>query len=240
MSAIQPYYPRFIKWLKLLGPDVVLVQSHAAERMFASVGCRAVLVPNGVDTHKFQPTPSDRKLVLRDKYQVPLAKYVVLHVGAIKAGRNVQLLASLQDEKRLVIVVGRPSELVEQRVLEQLRQRGCVVWTNYFSTLEEIYGLSDCYVFPCISKRNSIELPLSVLEAMSCNLPIVTTRFGALPETFSEGEGMVFVEDEKALIHGVYEIGERTTAVATRSMILPFSWDSITRRIEEIYDELAS
>ena len=55
--------------------------------------------------------------------------------------------------------------------------------------------MSDCYVFPTVHKKACIETPLSVLEAMACNLPIVSTRFGALPTIFNEGSGLFFTEN---------------------------------------------
>ena len=63
--------------------------------------------------------------------------------------------------------------------------------------IEEVYALSDCYVFPTppMNKINSIEIPLSVLEAMACNLSVITTKFGALPKVFEEGDGLIFVDD---------------------------------------------
>ena len=63
--------------------------------------------------------------------------------------------------------------------------------TEYITHLEEIYALSDCYVFPTTDRRYCVEMPLSVLEAMSCNLPMLTTRFGALPGVFEEASGLI-------------------------------------------------
>jgi glycosyltransferase involved in cell wall biosynthesis len=240
MSAIQPFYPRFTRWMALLRPDLVLVQSRAAEKMFSQAGCKATFLPNGVDTHRFVPVLPHHKIVLKEKYNIASDRFVVLHVGAISKGRNVHLLAALQDEGRQVVIVGRPSETADQELLEQLRQRGCLVWTSYFSALEEVYGLSDCYVFPCTSRYHSIEMPLSVLEAMSCNLPVITTHFGALSDIFTEGQGFVFAENGEAFVRKVRETSRRRPVAGTRQQVLPYSWDHVIERVEAIYAELLS
>jgi glycosyltransferase involved in cell wall biosynthesis len=81
-------------------------------------------------------------------------------------------------------------------------------------------------------------LPLSVLEAMSCNLPVVTTRFGALPRAVESGDGVIFVESRDELVKGVESIQDSHTEVNTRDKVLCYSWENIEVRLEEIYRAL--
>ncbi|HEY76491.1 MAG TPA: glycosyltransferase family 4 protein [Thermoflexia bacterium] len=238
LSALQPRLPHVTRWARLLKPDLVVVQSRDAERSFSAAGCKAVLIPNGVDLHKYTPISPKRKQQLRCKYGIPSDKFVILHVGSIKRGRNVTILGPLQGRGRQVLLVGRPGEAADTEILESLRKLGCKVWTRYFTALEEIYGLSDCYVFPCTSRHNSIDLPLSVLEAMSCNLPVVTTRFGGLPDFFTEGEGLIYVEDEESLLERTAAMSRGAEPVATRQKVLAYSWQRIAERFGELYEEL--
>jgi len=59
---------------------------------------------------------------------------------------------------------------------------------RYIKKIEEIYQLSDCYIFPITFEGGGISILLSVLEAMACNLPVVTTKFGGLPAIFKGGD----------------------------------------------------
>jgi len=218
-------------------PDLVLVQAEDSERRFRSLGFRTEYLPNGVDTARFVPVDSSTKKHLREKYEVDIDKFVVLHVGALNRGRNLDSLRGLQGDATQVIIVGRASEQGDVVLAERLRESGCLVWTNYLPNLEEVYALSDCYVFPTTHRRYCVEMPLSVLEAMSCNLPAVTTRFGALPRAFEEGDGLIFADGDTALAAGVEKVraGLRT---ATRDQVLPLDWVDVISRLEHLYSDL--
>ena len=226
---------RLASWFK---PDLVLVQAEDSERRFRSLGFRTAYLPNGVDTARFVPVDSSTKKHLREKYEIDTDRFVILHVGAVNRGRNLESLQRVQGGGAQVLILGRASERGDARLASELRQSGCLVWTHYVACLEEVYALSDCYVFPTTNSRYCVEMPLSVLEAMSCNLPVITTRFGALPRAFEEGDGLIFAADgDKALAAGV----ERVRAglrMATRDQVLPLDWASIGEELERTYSSL--
>jgi glycosyltransferase involved in cell wall biosynthesis len=226
---------RMAAWCK---PDLVLVQAEDSERRFRSLGFRTEYLPNGVDTARFLPVDTSTKNRLREKHDIDADRFVILHVGAVNRGRNLESLKRVQGGGIQVLIVGRASERGDARLASELRQSGCLVWTHYVARLEEIYALSDCYVFPTTHRRYCVEMPLSVLEAMSCNLPVVTTRFGALPRAFEEGDGLIFAADgDKALAGGV----ERVTAglrTATRDKVLPIDWAGVVSQLEQAYSDL--
>ena len=112
-----------------------------------------------------------------------------------------------------------------------------MIWKKYVENIEEIYALADCYVFPTTNSIGSIELPLSVLEAMSCNIPVVATRFGALPRVFQEDDGLIFADKEEDFFQGLERI-RNGTEVRNREKVLPYSWRNTALRLEKIYEEL--
>jgi glycosyltransferase involved in cell wall biosynthesis len=196
---------------------------------------------NGVDIQKFTPVGVETKQELRRKYGLLNDKFVILHLASFKKGRNLEVLKKLQlsNKQNQVLIVGRPSEHGNEDVISELKDAGCLIWNDYFPNLEEVYALSDCYIFPTVNKRNSIEMPLSVLEAMSCNLPVITTRFGAIPRVFKEGNGFFFVEKEEDFFKGIEEIKKGNLEVKTREKVIPYSWKNIVKRLVEIYEQLS-
>ena len=224
-------------FVPLLKPDLILTQSQASERMFNRLGCRTYFFPAGVDTEKFVPVSVSTKKKLREEYGINKEQFIILHVGSVKRGRNVQILKILQRQGNQVIIVGRTSTRVEQLLHQELVAQGCFVWAHYFPRIEEIYALSDCYVFPTVNPIGSIELPLSVLEAMSCNLGVISTRFGALPRIFQEGEGLVFANQDDDLDCKLEEI-KNASRINNREKVLPYSWKNATERLEDIYKQL--
>lgn len=237
LSAPNPDLP-FRQLGNLLRPDLVLVQSHESESVFRSMGCTTRFLPNGVDVNRFLPAAPRSKSELRQKYGIKRDRFVILHVGPIIKRRNIEFLAKVQDTNHQVIVIGRMP--ADKHVHQVLIDVGCMVLTDYLEQIEEIYALSDCYVFPTppANREASIEMPLSVIEAMSCNLPVITTRFGALPRAFEQGEGLLFVDCEDDLLQELDRVKEGL-AVRTRDKVLPYEWDNIIGSLQQTYDEIA-
>lgn len=218
-----------------LKPDLILVHSHETERMFQRWGCRTRFLPSGVDTTIFSPVSLEAKERLRGKYGIGRDKFVVCHAGSAGKWRNIKILGDLQTEDTQVVLLAGGSTVVDEAGCRELQEKGCLVWRDYLPSAQEIYQLSDCYVFPTADRRGSIELPLSVLEAMACNLPVVSIRFGALPRVFEEGDGLIFVDDRQSLLEGVARVQQGGMEIETRSKVLPLSWEKVVGQLEEIY-----
>jgi glycosyltransferase involved in cell wall biosynthesis len=236
LSAPNPNLA-FWRMGSLFRPDLVLVQSRESESMFGHMGCHTRFLPNGVDVQRFLPASPEKKAELRNKHAIPDQRQVVLHVGPVIKRRNVELLGELQRGDRQVIIVGRKS--ADRQVLQALLDAGCLVTTGFVEHIEEMYALSDCYVFPTppSNRGASIEMPLSVLEAMSCNLPVICTRFGALPRVFTEGSGLTFVESGDHLDRELEKVRDGLPP-GTRDKVLPYNWDSIVDSLEIMYRQI--
>ena len=240
ISAMHPDFSFLSKrFIPMFKPYLVLTQSFKSEKMFKKYGCKTEFLPCGVDVKKFTPVVVRAKEELREKYGIGKEKFVILHVGSVKEGRNIQLMEKLQNDDNQVLIVGAVSTGIERNLIHQLKKSGCLVLERFFENIEEIYLLSDCYIFPTspTNKINSIEMPLSVLEAMSCNLPVITTKFGALPRVFEEGDGLLFAKGENDFINALEEV-KKDANIKTREKVLPYSWGNIAKKLEEIYLEL--
>jgi len=239
ISALNPKFLFFKEIITAVKPDVVLVQSTRAELLFRRLGCKTVFVPSGVDTSKFKPVTYEEKIKLRAQYGIPEEKFVVLHIGHIKNARNLRILADAQSRYCQVLIVGSLFGSIERGICEELKRKGCIVWGRYFDNIEEIYKMADCYVFPTTDEAASIGIPLTVLEAMACNLSVVTTPFGGLPRIFQSGDGLFFLKDLRKLPQILEYIHRsclgNSSQVKTRKKVLPYSWERIAARVESIY-----
>lgn len=232
-------------FIPLLKPDIVLTQSFKSENMFKKFGCRTKFMPCGVDIEEFFPISDKRKEELREIYGIDKEKFMILHVGSIKEGRNIRLFGKLQGNNNQVVIVGALSPGIDRKTLQYLKDKGCIVWTKYFKNIYEIYAMADCYIFSVLNKDNvfgkpvadSIEIPLSVLEAMACNLPIISYNFGALSRIFQEGDGFFFIDEDKDFDKLLKDV-KNIRNINTREKIAKYSWKNITEEIEKIYIEL--
>ncbi len=239
-SATHSEFPFPLKrFIPLFKPDIILTQSYNTDKMFRNFGCKTEFFPNGVDMAKFISVSEKRRAELREKYGIDKEKFIILHVGSIVKRRNIKNFSKIQKkEGNQVIIVGSTSIPMEEGLYKFLKENGCIVWRSYLKDIEEIYQLSDCYIFPAKNVISSIELPLSVLEAMSCNLPVITTKFGALPRIFKEGDGLSFVDEEDDLVTTLESVKKSNIDIKTREKVIPYSWENIGEKLEEIYHKL--
>jgi glycosyltransferase involved in cell wall biosynthesis len=236
ISAIHSSIPKW-KLLKLFKPDLVLVQSEDTEKIFDAIGFKTEFLPNGVDIDKFKPVDFKTKHKLREKFGIPPDKFVVLHLASLTKERNLDVLIKCQEkEGNQVLIIGREKENFDKDVVNKLQRAGCIVWVKHFSNIEEIYNLSDCYVFPTINKRACIETPLSVLEAMSCNIPIVTTKFGSLNRILKHNEDVFFVDNDKEFNDCIELI--KNKEIRTREKVITYSWKNVVLQIRKNYERL--
>jgi len=229
----------FKKIFFLLKPDLILVQLSEIGQMFVDFGCKVRFLMNGVDTKRFSTSSGEIKKKLRRKYGVDPTKFVILHVGHLKRKRNLQIFNRIQGGNNQVLIVASTYRKEDKHLHQELAESGCIVWRRYFANIEEIYNLADCYLFPT-QRDNCLLVPLSVLEAMSCNLPVISTKFQVLTRIFPEGDGLYFVEKEKDFIYCLENLKANNEEVTTRGKVLSYSWDNIAMELDKIYKELIS
>lgn len=249
VSATRPYFSKYSRWaIPFLRPDLVLTQSTPFEAFFKGKGCKVNFMPNGVDCNKFDIVSKSEKRALRQKLSLPEDKIIVLHVGHIKTNRELDIFKKVQQIDSLqVVIVGGTTEKSDENVKQDLQRSGVLVFHEYFEDISIIYKASDLYVFPIkdtgdnlpdtYNQVGAIDLPLSALEAMACNLPVVTTPFGALPRLFNQGSGLHYVEDEEDIIACVKNFSYENVC-RTREIVLPYDWGQIVSRIETEYSLL--
>ena len=233
MIALQPrsqsWYSRLLS--RMLWPDLVLVSTNAEVRGVEALGARAARMITGVDLERFRPPLAGEKDALREKWGIPTGNRVVLHVGHLTGGRNLEALLPLASRPGITVVVVASSHLDrESKRLEQtLRYAGVMLIHGYLAHVDEIYRLADCYIFPTMSTDYAIAMPLSVLEAMASDLPVAAMRFGALPERFGDVDGVVLVDRSDDLIGAVMTL--MAGRPSTRKAAEVYSWAAVADQV---------
>lgn len=227
----------FITLHPYLKPDLVIVQNKTIGMSFESIRYPIKYLYNGVDIEKFKPVDHELKMSLREKYGIDKNKFIVLHVGHLSRVRNIQSLMDLQSNEVQVLIVGSTYLGVDNDLCDSLEKKGCKVIKGYVSKVNELYQLSDCYIFP-VDPGNSICMPLSVLEAMACNIPVITTKYEGLTDAFSQGNGLYFEENVKNFNGIIDRIRLQKGIINTRDMVKNFSWGSIVSDLEKCYNTI--
>ena len=243
MSAPRPQLSKWAERLvPLLKPDALLVQSKKESERFSRLGCRVSFLPGGVSLDQFQPSDQQNKVTLRRRHGLHEIRFLVLHVGQITSDRGVSLLADLKralGDQADFLIVGARTIPPEPELVRQLQESGCLLHLDYAQHIEEFYQMADCYIFPGLGQSPAIEIPLSVLEAMACNLPVLTSPFGGLPDLYTEGDGFAF-----AASPGEFQAKLRAwlacppPEVHTRQKVAVLSWEAIADRLSAHYQEV--
>jgi glycosyltransferase involved in cell wall biosynthesis len=231
ISQKQKLLFRFVR------PDLVLVQCDDAKIKFRALGCNTNFLSNGVDLERFKPASEDYKQSLRVKHGIHPNHPVVLHVGHIETARNLSALIELPKNNIQVVVVGSQYLGANDKSIDQLYDSGFHVILGYQPQIEEFYMLADCYIFP-VMPGFSISMPLSILEAMACNLAIATTRFQGLENVFEEGNGFKYFRTSEKLLDAVKELLRCDLIPETRKMVNQYSWEAVTSQLEKYYEKL--
>ncbi|SFR87493.1 Glycosyltransferase involved in cell wall bisynthesis [Halomicrobium zhouii] len=229
---------RLRKLIPALQPDKLLVQSPESKQFFEKHGVDCEYLFSGVslDTHK--PVSTDRKTELQEKYNLPVDEHLTLHVGSLKEWRNIPVLPDVIDESTQLVVVGSTATQEEKAVQRQLEAAGAIVIHEYIENIEEIYSAADLYVFPTQEQVACCDVPLTVLEAMATNLPVLTTTFGGLPVMFDEGDGLFFGDDPDQL-STKFDEARRVEEPNTREMVDPYSWSQAGEALATVYSRLS-
>ncbi len=190
-EAIRDVVPpsEYLKYLCLCGEigDVVsafrrvnvAVSESVREELKRHHGLTDVrVVHNGVDTQLFRPI-ADRNL-LREKWQIPQKAFVGIYVGRWDLTKGCDILEPVirnSPEVYWVLALGpggSPCPL--QGVAGVMIKEGLSP-----DLLVELYSLADFMLFP--SRYESFGY--AIVEAMACELPVITTPVGVVKEIYS-------------------------------------------------------
>lgn len=213
----------------------ILTLSEENERLYADMvsADRVKYLRTGVDTERFHPVSADRVRVLKEKYGFDPDLPVVLHVGHMKSGRNIEMLLGLDECYQILLVTSTQFRDEQDTALRDrlLKAPNVRLIDTYLENIEEIYQLSDVYVFPVIEKGNCIDIPLSCLEAAACGTPVVTTRYGEM-KAFEGKEGFFFIDSfERDCLNRTVKAALTQGSGIVREAVLEYDWSHAVSHI---------
>lgn len=222
-------------FFKMSRAKFIVFSKRSFELYCSTVGTKRVTyLRSGVDTEKFIPVSNERADELKRRYGFDPAKKLVLHVGHLNRGRNVQQLCKLTANYQVLLVSSTLTQDEQDLQLKnELLSSGVRLIDTYVSNIEQIYQMADVYLFPVMEQGGCIDVPLSCLEAAACNKPIVTTDFGEMRE-FSGVDGVYFIDSfsvvrlNQSIVRALH-----AQKISTRSAVLDYDWRFAVKDIQE-------
>lgn len=145
-------------------------------------------IPNGVDTARFAPVNAEQKSFLREKLNLPQAAIIAIYTGRLVSYKGLPLLLKVWDEIRcrqengILLLAGTGGLDIhncEAQLHDYVNSAGLkenVLFLGSIQNIPEYLQAADLFVFP----TENDAFPSSLIEAMACGLPIVTTPVGAI------------------------------------------------------------
>lgn len=190
------YYP-VEKWLSRYTDVLITINKEDYERAKGFKAKRVEYVPGvGIDVDKYNIVEVDRKLK-RKELNLPQDAFVVLSVGELNKNKNhevlIRAIAKTNNTKIHYVICGQ-GQLKEylHGLSKELGIENQVHLLGFRKDIAEICRVSDVFVFP--SKREG--LPVSLMEAMACGLPVVCSRIRGNVDLIEDGKGGYLVEPD--------------------------------------------
>ena len=173
--------------------DIIMVISDEWRQYLQQKGIapeKIVKAPLGVDMQIFTPPLDKRRL--REKYGVPTDAFVIGFFG--------KKTSDYQDRKGVSVFIEAVSKLYQLngcvfvllvgpgwgRLEKRLTEKGIThlhrVIPNH-DKMPEMYGLLDVYLITSLVEGG----PATLLESMSCGVPVISTKVGLAKEIIIEG-----------------------------------------------------
>jgi len=190
-------------------PRKIVSCSETAINDHASMGFprrKMAFIANGICTKRFEPSV-EKGVKTRLALDIPLDAPVVGFVGRFHPVKNLQLyfraaaiLQSKMPETHFIMSGGSAETLDEQAsaAFESLPDRSKVHFLPFNAATEEVYPA--CSVFTLCSESEA--LPMTILEAMACGVPCVTTDVGDCATVIAETGLVVPPSDPASLAAG--------------------------------------
>jgi len=240
------YYPLVMQKLVANRLDgIVTVSEDSAveiQKAFCVPKEKIRVVYNGLNTSTFRPLPEVEK--------VPKRMIFVGNVADPKKGVEYLLKAMplLDQDIELVIVDGgTPPRVRSQDLIERYSLHDRVHITGKIGEEELVRWYNSAQVAIVPSLYEGFGFPAA--EAMACELPVVSTTAGALPEVVGKdgcSGRLVPPRDPQALARAIMELMNdpaecRAKGQAARERVLKeFTWKISAERLVEVYREVIS
>ena len=220
---------------------------------------RFMLIPNGVDTESFCSVSNREKRRLRQQLGLPLELKIILFIGHFSKDKNPDILINIWKDSVVnvypdsgIVFVGRTSPdhyevdvdiVKEVKRLAKPYQDKRIFFVEKTHDIEKYYQASDIFVMPSLREG----LPNAMLEAMSCELPVILSKLETLTEWVVEDglNGFLFppgneveLSEKLILVLSNSDLSIALGKRARKTILERFSMNTVAGLYRELYRRL--
>lgn len=242
-KSILTLYPvlNLLENLYFRNPPVLVAPSNFCARMLRNLGVKSQihLIPNGIDTEVFS------------RMNIRSSRPTILFAGRFVSQKGVntiidsipRILDSFPDARFMFAGATMPD-----RYTQLVKSHGIpgdsVEFFGFVNNLEmpRFYSLANVYVLPSIYEN----CPMGVLEAMSCQTPVVAGYGGGTGEIIEPGKSGLLIppKDSAALANSIITLLQDTRLAARigeegrKRVLAGFSAEKMANSTMQLFEEV--
>ncbi len=188
--------PDHVEFLnRLLAPitDAFIAVAQPHGRYLAEhEGCPARkvrVIPNGIDVDRFRPRWPNP--MLREAFRLPQSAPVAAIVAALRPEKNhalflrsAALVRKQMPQAEFLVIGDGPLRPQLEHLARELDIADAVHFLGTRNDVPEVLALVNVLALTSTMEAN----PVSILEAMACEKPVVATRVGSVPQNVVDGK----------------------------------------------------
>ncbi|MCL5798043.1 MAG: glycosyltransferase [Patescibacteria group bacterium] len=199
----------------LLGASRIVALTEKEKRSYLKLGVEEKnirVIPNGINPELFHKLP--KKEVFRNKMRLAKDDCVILYLGRLHAKKGIELLIKslklLKNEHLSVkLVIAGPVEQEDylkrlKTIIEKESLSQNVIFTGNLTGKEKMGAYSSADIFALTSYSEG--LPVSVLEAAVCGLPLLLSENSGVPMIEKYNAGVLVKNDLDSIEKGLERI----------------------------------
>ena len=230
------------RWTDVL----VTINREDFERAKRFSAGKACYVPGvGIDTGRFMVAEEERRIryaAMREKLGIPLDATVILSVGELTHRKNHQVIikaiSKISSVNIYYVICGRGPLRQTLEILSKNEGVGeKVKLMGFCDNIEEYYLMSDIFAFP--SRQEG--LPVSVIEAMASNLPIISSKIRGSIDLIEDGINGLLIEDgnadayARAIMKCLEQVECQTIGRANQFKAMQYDLSHVVKEYMDIY-----
>jgi glycosyltransferase involved in cell wall biosynthesis len=226
----REYLAASARWVK---PSInratrLVVPSGFLQQVFGEIGLSSVIIPNIIDLETFYPAPEPPYRV----FTLVITRNLEPIYGLDTAIRALAIARQTFPDIQLRIAGSGPQRAELERLVENLGLSSAVEFLGRLERAEivALYHIAHAMLNP--SRVDN--MPNSVLEALACGLPVISTSVGGVPYIVQDGQTALLVDpdseqqladaiiklyENRKLRHELRDNGRRTVA--------QYAWDEV-------------
>ncbi len=229
---------KIIKWT-FLNSDKILVLTDGIKKSLVNNGIaeeRVIVYHYWVDKKIFYKRKDAKKMLRWDK------KFVVLFVGRLIEVKGVRVIFDLAKRQKNITFVIIGSGPLSNELSSEAKNLSNILFLGKLDNMDLplYYSSADLLLIPSKIIKQEYEegIPRVMIEALSCSLPVVSTKSGGIPDVFSNKIGILVDDNVTSMENALSKLyrnktGLKSLAQNCRSFAFKFFGISNAQIIEK-------